>query len=304
MNRISAIAYAAGVLALGAPIALTAQSAEMPVSAHGAVGESRELLFADEFDSGKLDRSKWAVIGPDFWVNNEQQAYVDDPAVIDFIDGIEGADGGVLMLRPVFKPGVDPNKERNAPFVSGRIESAGKFDFTHGRAEARIRMPANVGVWPAFWLLGNGKWPGSGEIDILEYVGEKDWVGVALHGPGYSGETPLVNKYFFPEGVDVTQWHTYAVEWTDSQIDFVVDGQVTYRVTRPMVENYGEWVFDTEKYVILNFAMGGAYPFKTNRIEEPYNGVPQATVDAVKTGEVAMLVDWVRVYAPEDERAE
>ncbi|PZT85260.1 MAG: glycoside hydrolase family 16 protein, partial [Citromicrobium sp.] len=124
------------------------------------------------------------------------------------------------------------------------------------------------------------------------------------HGPGYSGETPLVNKYFFPEGVDVTQWHTYAVEWTDSQIDFVVDGQVTYRVTRPMVENYGEWVFDTEKYVILNFAMGGAYPFKTNRIEEPYNGVPQATVDAVKTGEVAMLVDWVRVYAPEDERAE
>ena len=259
----------------------------------------RTLLFADEFNEPALDRDKWITIGPEFWVNNEQQMYVDDPAVINFIDGIDGADGGVLMLRPVFKPGIDPNKDRNAAFVSGRIESKGKFDFRHGRAEARIKMPDNVGVWPAFWLLGNDKWPGTGEIDIMEYVGEKDWIGVALHGPGYSGETPLVNKFFFPEGVDVTDWHTYGVEWTDQQIDFLIDGHVHYRVTRPMVENYGKWRFDNEKYLILNFAMGGAYPFKTNRIETPYNGIPQETVDAVKAGKVAMLVDWVRVYAPE-----
>ena len=259
----------------------------------------RTLLFADEFNELALDRDKWITIGPEFWVNNEQQMYVDDPAVINFIDGIDGADGGVLMLRPVFKPGIDPNKDRNAAFVSGRIESKAKFDFRHGRAEARIKMPDNVGVWPAFWLLGNDKWPGTGEIDIMEYVGEKDWIGVALHGPGYSGETPLVNKFFFPEGVDVTDWHTYGVEWTDQQIDFLIDGHVHYRVTRPMVENYGKWRFDNEKYLILNFAMGGAYPFKTNRIETPYNGIPQETVDAVKAGKVAMLVDWVRVYAPE-----
>ena len=292
-------------IALAVAAALTGTSlAAHPEDAGAALADEiapdRTLLFADEFNAGELDREKWRVIGPDFWVNNEQQMYVDDPAVINFIDGIEGADGGVLMLRPVFKPGIDPNRDRNAPFVSGRIESAGKFDFTHGRAEARIKMPDNVGVWPAFWLLGNDKWPGTGEIDIMEYVGEKDWIGVALHGPGYSGETPLVNKFFFPEGVDVTQWHTYAVEWTDSQIDFLIDGHVHYRVTKPMVENYGDWRFDNDKYLIFNFAMGGAYPFKTNRIEEPYNGIPQETVDAVKTGTVAMLVDWVRVYAPEE----
>ncbi len=291
--------------ALAAALALTGTSLAAQVEDAGdalaeEIAPNRTLLFADEFNASELDREKWRVIGPDFWVNNEQQMYVDDPAVINFIDGIEGADGGVLMLRPVFKPGIDPNKDRNAPFVSGRIESAGKFDFMHGRAEARIKMPDNVGVWPAFWLLGNDKWPGTGEIDIMEYVGEKDWIGVALHGPGYSGETPLVNKFFFPEGVDVTQWHTYAVEWTDSQIDFLIDGHVHYRVTRPMVENYGKWRFDNEKYLILNFAMGGAYPFKTNRIEEPYNGIPAETVEAVKTGKVAMLVDWVRVYAPEE----
>lgn len=289
MSRMIALALAAALL----PGCATPLAARDPAPL-------RALIWADEFDAPALDRSKWIAIGPEFWVNNEQQAYIDDPAVIGFMQDIPGAEGGVLMLRPLLQPGIDPHPQRKADFVSGRIESQGKFEFTYGRAEARIRMPDAVGVWPAFWLLGNGDWPASGEIDIMEYVGEKDWTGVALHGSGYSGETPLVNKYFFPDGVDVTQWHTYAAEWTADQILFLVDDRVTYRVTRPMVENYGTWNFDTPKFVILNFAMGGAYPFKTNRVEKPYNGVPQATVDRVKTGEIAMLVDWVRVYAPEE----
>ena len=296
MNRISILATS---LALTLGSAASAHDHRVGDALADAMTPDRELLFADEFDTGPLDRDKWIVIGTDFWVNNEQQAYIDEPAVITFEEGVEGADGGVLVLKPVFRPGFDPKKERNAPFVSGRIESQGKFDFMHGRAEARIKLPDNVGVWPAFWLLGYDQWPGTGEIDIMEYVGEKDWIGVALHGPGYSGETPLVNKFFFPRGLDVTQWHTYAAEWTDTQIDFYVDDHLLYRVTKPMVENYGEWRFDNQKYLILNFAMGGAYPFKTNGIEEPYNGIPQATVDAVKRGEVEMLVDWVRVWAPE-----
>ncbi|MBX7493946.1 glycoside hydrolase family 16 protein [Qipengyuania sp. 1NDW9] len=296
MNRFSTLALTCA-LALGT--AASAHEHAVGDALADAMTPERELLFADEFDAGSLDRDKWIVIGTDFWVNNEQQAYIDDPSTIAFRDGVEGADGGVLVLKPVFRPGFDPKKDRNAPFVSGRIESQGKFDFTHGRAEARIKLPDNVGVWPAFWLLGNGKWPDTGEIDIMEYVGEKDWIGVALHGPGYSGETPIVNKFFFPEGLDVTDWHTYSVEWTDQKVDFMVDGHVLYRATKPMVENYGDWRFDNDKYLILNFAMGGAYPFKTNGIEKPYNGIPQETVDAVKRGEVEMLVDWVRVYAPE-----
>ncbi|UOR16548.1 glycoside hydrolase family 16 protein [Qipengyuania aquimaris] len=296
MNRFSTLALTCA-LALGT--AASAHEHAVGDALTDAMTPERELLFADEFEAGALDRDKWIVIGTDFWVNNEQQAYIDDPSTIAFKDGVEGADGGVLVLKPVFRPGFDPKKDRNAPFVSGRIESQGKFDFTHGRAEARIKLPDNVGVWPAFWLLGNGKWPDTGEIDIMEYVGEKDWIGVALHGPGYSGETPIVNKFFFPEGLDVTDWHTYSVEWTDQKVDFMVDGHVLYRATKPMVENYGDWRFDNDKYLILNFAMGGAYPFKTNGIEKPYNGIPQETVDAVKRGEVEMLVDWVRVYAPE-----
>jgi len=273
-----------------------------PAIAHDP--DERTLVWADEFNEPALDRDKWIVIGTDFWVNNEQQAYVDSPEVLSIVEDVDGADGGALMLRPVYKPGVDPHPEREADFLSGRVESKGKADFTYGRAEARIKMPDAVGVWPAFWMLGNDQWPGTGEIDIMEYVGEKDWIGVALHGPGYSGETPLVNKYFFADGEDVTDWHVYAVEWTEDQLVFQVDGRTIYRVTRPMVENYGDWRFDNPKYLILNFALGGAYPFKTNGIEKPYNGMPQSTVDQIKTGDVAMMVDWVRVYAPEETGAE
>lgn len=251
----------------------------------------RTLLFADEFDGTALDRAKWGVIGPDFWVNDEQQAYFDRPDTIAVRDGR-------LFLTPRFEPGTDTNAKRKADFVSGRITTKDKFDFTYGRAEARIRMPDAVGAWPAFWLLGNGAWPTTGEIDIMEYIGDKSWVGVAMHGPKYSGETPFVDRYYFPAGEDVTGWHTYAAEWSKDQVEFFVDGKLTYRVTRPMVENYGRWAFDTPEHLILNFAMGGVYPGKVNGITQPYYGIPAETVEKVKRGELTMEVDWVRVWAP------
>jgi hypothetical protein len=63
-----------------------------------------------------------------------------------------------------------------------------------------------------------------------------------------------------------------------------------------MVENYGKWAFDTPKHVILNFALGGAYPHKTNGISEPYSGIPNETVESIKAGKIRMEVDWVRVF--------
>jgi hypothetical protein len=293
-----------GLLALGLmlPSCQQAETAPPTGTAQEAPADGK-LLFADEFNSGALDRDKWIVIGPDFWVNNEQQTYIDSPDTVRFLpEGeVEGADGGVLLLQPNYRKDVPTPDGRKSDFVSGRIETRGKFDFTYGRAAARIKMPDAVGVWPAFWLLGNGGWPNTGEIDIMEYVGEADWTGVALHGEGYSGETPLVNKYFFPPETDVTQWHEYSAEWTPDEILFKVDGRLTYRATRKMAEHYGKWSFDNPKHVILNFALGGAYPFKTNGIEEPYNGLPASTVERIKQGNIAMYVDWVRVYgAPEN----
>lgn len=300
--RLAPITLALTVL-LGAAACQAAPRPGDPAPATSG-GQGRALLFADEFNDGQLDRSKWNVIGPGFWVNNEQQAYVDAPDTIHFLPAgvVPGADGGVLVLQPRYRKGFRTPDGRTTDFVSGRLESQGKFEFTYGRAAARIRMSDAVGVWPAFWLLGNGPWPNAGEIDIMEYVGEADWTGVALHGEGYSGETPFVDKQFFPPGTDVTQWHEYAVEWTPRQILFLVDGRLTYRVTRPMVEHYGKWSYDTPKFVILNFALGGAYPHKTNGIDTPYQGLPASTVERIRQGDITMHVDWVRVHGADRQR--
>jgi len=286
------------VLAAAASVGLSA-TALGTIDSHGE--PESIVIFAEEFNGDALDRDAWNVRGPSLWVNNELQAYIDSPETVRLLPegSVEGADGGVLELRALARPdGFETPSGRMAHFVSGRINTRDNFDFTYGRAEARIRMPDLEGIWPAFWMLGNGQWPDTGEIDAMEYVGEPDWVGVALHGPGYSGETPIVNKYFFPEGEDVTSWHVYAVEWTADSIEFFVDERLIYRVTRPMVENYGEWRFDTPKFLILNLAIGGAYPAKTNGIEEPYYGLPEHTADYIAENGAAIHVDWVRVTQP------
>ena len=171
-----------------------------------------QVIFSDEFNAASLDRNTWNVVGSDFWVNTEQQAYFDSPDTILLRQGVAGADGGVLTLRVVFSPGADTHATRRADFISGRIDSSNRFDFQHGRAEARIRMSDAVGFWPAFWLLGYGDWPDSGEIDIMEYVGQRDWTSSAMHGPGYSGDTPLAARHTFAAGTNASEWHTYAVE--------------------------------------------------------------------------------------------
>jgi beta-glucanase (GH16 family) len=255
------------------------------------------IVFFDDFSGKSVDRSKWNIEVSHGVPNNEQEAYVDSSATIYIAHGAEsdGAQNGALVIKPVYSAGYQTVGDKTFDFISGRMNTRSKVQFTYGTVAARMKMPAGDGFWPAFWMLGEGKWPDCGEIDIMENVGEPDWISAALHGPGYFGETPLVNKWFFNLGIDVTQWHVYSVDWSKDALLFKVDGRLFYRVTRPMVENYGRWAFDNPKFLIVNFALGGAYPAKISGVKTPYNGMPQAEVDAIKAGKAKVLVDWVKV---------
>jgi beta-glucanase (GH16 family) len=254
-------------------------------------------LFFDDFAGGQLDRSKWNVIGTGRTVNNEQQAYVDAIETISVGETPEatGATNGALIIRARHRPGFKTPQGRTFDFISGRLESRSKFEFTYGTAAARIKLTAGAGLWPAFWTLGTGRWPDTGEMDIMENVGDPTWTNFALHGPGYSGNTPLASRQHFTHGGDITAWHVYSMDWTADSIVFKVDGNEEYRVTRPMVEGYGRWAYDNPKFLILNLALGGQYPQAVNKIAEPYGGLPQSTVDLIKADQAVMVVDWVRV---------
>lgn len=256
-----------------------------------------EIIFFDDFTSEILDRSTWNVDVTGETRNNEQQAYIDSPETI-YIDPVcDNATNGVLVIHPRYQKSTITNQKKNFDFVSGRINTHKKIEFTFGCISARIKLSAGMGLWPAFWALGtSGQWPNCGELDVMENVGETDWVGVAIHGPGYSGETPIVNKRYFSPYTSSTDWHVYSLECSETcGLIFKIDEDLIYRVTQPMIEFYGSWVFNTSKYLILNFALGGTYPFKTNGVRSPYYGIPENTVQSIRNNEVKMLVDWVKV---------
>jgi beta-glucanase (GH16 family) len=262
-----------------------------------APAPSTAALFFDDFSTGELDRSKWNVIVTGRTVNNEQQAYVDSTDTIAVGSGPEtsGAENGALVIRARRRPGFRTPEGRAFDFISGRLESRSKFEFTYGSAAARIKLTAGTGLWPAFWALGAGRWPDTGEMDIMENVGDPTWTNFALHGPGYSGDTPLVSRQHFSRGGDVTGWHVYSMDWTTDALVFRVDGAEEYRVTRPAVERYGRWAYDNPKFLIVNLALGGQYPKAVNGVAEPYVGLPQSTVDLIAADKAVMVVDWVRV---------
>jgi beta-glucanase (GH16 family) len=264
--------------------------------AQRSVAAPAETVFFDDFSGPSLDRAKWGVIVTGRTVNNEQQAYVDSPDTFEFVSGpADGATNGALVIRPRFRPGFMTPEGRAFDFISGRLESRGKVEFMYGTVAARIKLTAGSGLWPAFWVLGTGRWPATGEIDIMENVGEPDWTNIAIHGPGYSGNTPLYSRATFTPDADVTAWHVYSVDWSSEAMAFKVDGREIYRATKPQIEKYGAWAFDNAKFLIVNLAIGGQYPQSVNKTSQPYVGLPAATVELIKADKVRMLVDWIRV---------
>jgi beta-glucanase (GH16 family) len=283
--RVAALAVTTGLVVL-AGAGMSAQSAP-----------PGDTAFFDGFDTGSLDRTAWNVIVTGRTVNNEQQAYVDSADTISIVTGAaaQGAEGGALAIRARHRLGFKTPEGRTFDFVSGRLDTRDKVAFTYGTASARIKLPAGAGLWPAFWALGADRWPDTGEIDIMENVGDPSWVNAAIHGPGYSGDTPLVRRRSFPVGQDSTGWHVYSVSWTADVIRFSVDGDMYYEVTKPALETHGRWAFDNAKHLIVNLALGGAYPQGVNKVTAPYPGLPAETVERIKADDVVVLVDWVRI---------
>lgn len=265
---------------------ITAAAIGLTVTAHPQ--RTAKVIFFDDFNTGHLDRAKWNVELTGNHYNDELQAYVDSAKTLY-------EENGNLVIQPEYAPGFVTKDGQKFDFISARINTKDKFDFQYGKAEARIRLDSGAGLWPAWWLLGYGEWPACGETDIMEFVGESDWVSAAVHGPHYSGETPFVNRYYFPSGHDVQQWHTYAVDWTADSLLFSYDGNTMFRLTRAMATHYGPWAFDQKQFLILNFALGGGYPAKINGLTKPYYGLSQSTLDLIKQHKAKMLVDWVKV---------
>ena len=176
-----------------------------------------------------------------------------------------------------FDFGVSPAGD--AAYTSARIKSENLYEFTYGRVEVRAKLPSSGGTWPALWALGANfaevGWPDSGEIDIMEHVGNNpNVVSSALHYPGNSGGNAVTSSTSVPTAT--SEFHNYTVEWTADSIKFVVDDELIHT----SFTNTMDTPFNSDFFFIMNIAMGGTLG---------------GAIDDAFT-EDTLEVDYIRVY--------
>jgi len=237
-----------------------------------------QLVFADEFDTGALDTSKWNTSylwGPDVIINSELQYYVDIRNDPDFGYDPFTFEDGKLVINSIPTPEPLREKANGQPYLSGVITSYDAFKFTYGYAETRARQPFGKGYWTAFWLL-NAYYGGSDpEIDVVEFIGDNQ--DTAYHTYHYHDSAGQLRstKSEPTSGIDFTaDFHTYGVDWRPGQIVFYIDDIEVHRVSGPQVSN-------VEMYLLANTALGGWWP-----------GAPDETTGFPGRYEI----DYIRVY--------
>jgi beta-glucanase (GH16 family) len=263
---------------------LTALIASSLIGGRAAGPPNWVLSWSDEFDGSAgsaPDQSKWGYdVGGNGWGNNELEYYTTrtDNA---FLDG-----NGNLVIKAI-KENYTGSDGVTRNYTSARLLTRGKFSQKYGRFEARIKLPFGQGIWPAFWMLGadidSVGWPTCGEVDIMENVGREPSTNHgSMHGPGYSGGSPLTGTYTLPNGARFSDdFHVFALEWAPGTARFYVDGNL-YETRTPADVAGSKWVFDHPFFILLNVAVGGSFP-----------GSPDSTTVLPQT----MLVDYVRVYS-------
>ena len=235
------------------------------------------IVWEDNFSGTALDLTKWnyqigdgCAEGICGWGNNELQSY---------------QEGNVTVSNGTLKITAQKERIRGAQYTSGRINSKGKGDFTYGRLEASIKLPAGDGLWPAFWMLSTnepyGGWPQSGEIDIMEFVASDtdNILGYMHYGDLYPNNQSQGNNYTLASGTFPEAFHEFAIKWEPGEIRWFMDG-ILYSVKRTEDVSPFNWPFDNDFHFLLNVAVGGNLGGAVNDSMLP----------------ATMEVDYVRVY--------
>ncbi|WP_050785596.1 family 16 glycosylhydrolase [Pedosphaera parvula] len=241
-----------------------------------------QLVWSDEFDGSSINTNHWTFdigngpSGLPGWGNNELEYYTSRPENAFVSNGV---------LHIVAKK----ESYNGQNYTSAKLKTTGLFSKRYGRFEFRARLPQGQGYWPALWMMPQdslyGGWAASGEIDVMENKGsDPTTVLGTIH---YGGQWPN-NQYshgpsFTFTGVDsVTNFHTYALEWSTNFVKWYVDGQL-YETQTSWWSSGGASPapFDQPFYIMMNLAVGGNF-----------GGNPDT--NTIFPGE--MQIDYVRVY--------
>jgi len=253
----------------------------------GADAVQWQLVWFDEFDYvGLPDSAKWDY-EEGFVRNNEMQYYTRAQKKNARVEN------GVLVIEarkeqianPKYKPGTDSwiMQREYGQYTSASVITRNKASWTYGRIEVRARLPRGKGTWPAIWMLGASiakvKWPQSGEIDIMEHVGQDpDRAYGTVHYVEEGKHKWLQGKCESKTLAD--DFHTYAIEWFKDRIDFFLDDEKYHTFALDLAGKGEDNPYRKPQYLLINLALGGGWG---GAIDDSM--LPQK-----------YLIDYVRVY--------
>ena len=202
-------------------------------------------------------------------------------------------------------------------------------------------MPKGDWLWPAIWLLPTdqsyGRWPASGEIDIIESRGNSpsyapggyDTFGSTLHwGPSWK-EDKWQLTHAEKKGVDLADdFHIYGLIWNETYIGTYFDSEDDVVLSFPIEKSFwelGGWPsppwsnpwdgrgkiapFDRRFYLIINLACGGTNGYFPDGVgNKPWSDSASNAMDQFydakdqwyPTWTSPMAVDSVKVWTYKD----
>lgn len=260
--------------------------------AHTATAQQKKgwtLVWQEEFNyTGLPDASKWGYETGHIR-NQEKQYYTQARKENIWVDK------GVLTItgrkenfpNAGYRKGSSAwqHKDSLAQYTSASINTDGKASWQYGRVEIKAKLPKGGGIWPALWMMGINRtmvgWPFCGEIDIMEYVGNrpKDVYGT-MHYPD-----PATKKHA-SMGLKTTSdnisetFNIYAVEWSGNAIDVYFNDTKYLSFPVDTAGKGSDNPFRKQFYLLINLAMGANWPGPVD--------------DAILPQQ--FVVDYVRVY--------
>jgi beta-glucanase (GH16 family) len=239
--------------------------------------------YSDQFNDGQSDLNNYTYdLGGGGWGNDEQEVYTNSTNNVS-------VSGGALNITAI---------DTSGTYTSGRIQTSSLFNQTYGLFEFRAKLPAGTGLWPALWMMPQnssyGSWPSSGEMDVLESLGQNtQLVQGSLHtGTSSSTEDTQTGEYSVPAGFSTTAYHTYDLLWEPANSSDGEQNTIQWYVDGTLYQTFHNgWVvpsggssmapFNEPFYIIMNLAVGGTY-----------GGTPGLTSGDSYT----MSVDYVTAY--------
>jgi beta-glucanase (GH16 family) len=227
------------------------------LSRTGLSGSTTTTVLLDEsFDGDSLDTRVWNTCH--WWGDEGCTIASNDELEWYHPEQVSVSDGALRLTADRIPTRGSDGKDydyRSGMVTTGPVDSdddVGKVSWTYGTVEARFRVPAGRGLWPAIWMLPLDR-ESRPEIDILEVIGQDPGRLIMHFHPRDRDEESPNEEYRLPGRTLAEGWHTIRLDWQPERLTWSLDGKEVWRLT-------GSDVPDEPMYLVMNLAVGGVYP--------------------------------------------